>query len=244
MVVADLNPTSTIRLLLQERPAFHGLAGENRWSLADDVLLWLFDALTPTDVTLETGCGYSTIIFALKQTKHTVISPIVEEHRRIQDWGLSHNVDFSNVEFVAEKSEVALPHFDCGPLGVVLIDGWHAFPAPMVDWFYACRQLKTGGYVVIDDTQIRSCRILCDFLSAEKGRWKIERRFKRTDVFRRLSFPMFEGDWRSQTWGSSPCFSWRDYWSERFRPGFVKGIDTVPGLKQALLKFRRGLFGR
>jgi hypothetical protein len=236
-VVSD--SATVLRELLSERPSFHGAAGEHQWSLADDVMWWLFYALESTDVTLETGCGYSTIIFALKRTRHTVISPMAHEHRRIQVWGVAHNVNFSDIKFVAERSEETLPQLGGGALDLVLIDGWHAFPAPMVDWLYTCRRLTPGGRVIVDDTQIRSCRMLCDFLSAEEGRWRLERRFRRTDVFQKLDAPMFAGDWRSQAWGANPILNWRDRWSLGIRPRLVKQLDALPQLKRVKKVFRK-----
>jgi predicted O-methyltransferase YrrM len=83
--------------------------------------------------TLETGCGYSTIIFALKGMRHTVISPIFEEHQRIGEWCDANEIDLSNVEFKLGRSEDLLPALKPEPLDLVLIDGWHAFPAPFLD---------------------------------------------------------------------------------------------------------------
>jgi len=128
------------------------------------------DTLGRKTVEMETGSGYSTIIFALKGTRHTVISPSAHEHMLIRDWSAAHDVDLSKVTFVAERSESVLPMLNGDKLDLVLIDGWHAFPVPMIDWLYTSRWLTTGGRVVVDDTRIRSCRILCDFLRAERGR--------------------------------------------------------------------------
>jgi hypothetical protein len=125
---------------------------------------------------------------------------MADEHELIRDWSAAHNVDLSDVTFLAERSELILPMFNGGKLDLVLIDGWHGFPVPIVDWLYTARWLTTGGRVVIDDTKIRSCRILCDFLRAEEGRWRLERAFRHTDVFQRLDAPIFEEDWKSQAW--------------------------------------------
>jgi hypothetical protein len=199
-----VNSRDVAQSLLSERPKFHGAAGECDWSLRPSVLWWLYDILKPTDVTLETGSGYSTIIFALKGTRHTVISPRAHEHTLIRDWSAAHNVDLSKVTFLAERSESALPMFNGGKLDLVLIDGSHAFPAPIIDWLYTSRWLATGGRVVVDDTQIRSCRILCDFLRAEQGRWNFERRITYTDIFQRLDAPLLDVGWEDQPWQSKP----------------------------------------
>jgi hypothetical protein len=39
-------------------------------------------------------------------------------------------------------------------LDLVLIDGDHAFPASFIDWYYTAEQVKLGGYVIVDDTNL------------------------------------------------------------------------------------------
>lgn len=224
--------------LLSESPSFHGTGELSQWSLPADVLRWLLRSVTSSHRTLETGCGYSTIVFALCGSEHVAISPLEEEHRRLVSWGASRGVDFSRVRLIAQRSEVALAGLGESPLDLVLIDGWHAFPGPILDWFHVCRRLAVGGRVVIDDTQIKSCRILSDFLSAEEGRWAREVRFNRTDVFVKLKADVFEGDWRSQPFGMFPAYSHRDRWVMTIRPRLVRLAGIVPGLVPLLRKVR------
>ncbi|MDZ4401092.1 class I SAM-dependent methyltransferase [Prosthecobacter sp.] len=226
------------RELLTESPCLHGEDGQNQWSLAQEVMDWLTENVRPGDRTLETGCGYSTLIFAMAGAQHTVISPIPEEHDHIRRWGLAHGVDFSKVTFIAAKSEDVLPNFGPEPLDLVLIDGWHAMPAPFIDWFFTCTKLAVGGRVMVDDTQILPCRILREFLEQETGRWSLERRFKRTDVFRKLKEQMFEGDWRDQPWGARPILTLADYFRLIVRPTLVRGLRRLPGIVPAMKKLR------
>jgi predicted O-methyltransferase YrrM len=86
----------------------------------------------PGQRTLETGCGYSTIIFALKGARHTVISPVIEEHQHIREWCKANQIDLWTLEFKLAQSEDVLPALDRELLDLVLIDGWHAFPAPFL----------------------------------------------------------------------------------------------------------------
>jgi hypothetical protein len=226
------------KLLLKESPSFHGAAGESQWSLGLDTLQWLLETVRATDTTLETGCGYSTIIFAARGCRHTVISPTPSEHERIRQWGSSHGVNFSKVQFIAAKSEDVLPSLAQEPLDLVLIDGWHAFPAPFIDWFYTCQRLSLNGRMVVDDTQIRACRMLSDFLCQEHGRWELETRLRRTDVFKKVKDQVFEGDWRSQPYGAKPLLSLKDRWQTELRPKLVGAAKHVPGLVPALKKAR------
>jgi hypothetical protein len=180
------------------------------WKLADDVLHWLDRNVQRGQRTLETGCGYSTILFALKGTRHTVISPIVEEHQRIRQWCKANGIDLSNVEFKLGRSEDLLPALKPEPLDLVLIDGWHAFPAPFLDWFFTAKGLVINGYVLVDDTQLKTPRILRDFLETEQGRWELVTRFKRTDIFRKVSRDVFIGEWHTQPYGAKPYLSIQD----------------------------------
>jgi hypothetical protein len=72
-------------------------------------------------------------------------------------------------------------------LDIVIIDGDHSFPIPFIDWYYTADRIKKEGYVVVDDTQIITCRILSDFLSKEKGRWELAHEFGNTLVFRKVT---------------------------------------------------------
>jgi Methyltransferase domain len=185
--------------LLVERPSFHGRPSVVRnWQLADDVLQWLDVNIRRGQRTLETGCGYSTILFALKGAQHTVISPMIEEHERIRQWCEANEIDVSSLDFVLGRSEDVLPALGPAPLDLVLIDGWHAFPAPFLDWFFTAKRLAVNGYVIVDDTQLKAVRILRDFLEMERGRWELVARFERTDIFQKVSHNVFVGEWYTQ----------------------------------------------
>ena len=220
--------------LFTERPSFHGRTSAIRnWKLADDVLHWLDKNVRRNQRTLETGCGYSTIIFALKGTRHTVISPIFEEHQRIRQWCEANEIDVSNLHFKLARSEELLPALHPEPLDVVLIDGWHAFPAPFLDWFFTAKRLVVNGYLILDDTQLKAVRILRDFLETEQGRWALVARFKRTDIFRKISHNVFIGEWYTQPYGAKPYISLQDRLRSPVRPKFVAVVKLFPPLYRA-----------
>ncbi len=78
-----------------------------------------------------------------------------------------------------------LPRLPADPLDLVLIDGSHGFPVPLIDWFYTADRLKVGGLLVLDDTQLWSVHILKQFLLLEPE-WQIEQDFwPRSAVFRK-----------------------------------------------------------
>jgi predicted O-methyltransferase YrrM len=197
--------------LSTERPAFHGHGAEPvNWQLGDGLLRWLVQQLPTGSVTLETGCGYSTVAFTAHCSAHTVISPVAVEHERIRAWSEAQGLDSGRVRFVLEPSQVWLPAAatELGELDAVLIDGDHAYPVPSLDWYYTAPALKVGGLMVVDDIQIRACGQLADFLSAETGRWEAVTTIDDAAVFRKVS-PSGVGD---MLWNQQP-------WNEVHRPG-------------------------
>ena len=84
--------------------------------------------------------------------------------------------------------------------GCVLIDGVHAFPVPFIDWYYTANRLAVGGAMIVDDTHLRPCAMLRDFLASEVARWERLADFDRTTIFRRITAePVAEGvSWTDQ----------------------------------------------
>lgn len=190
MIPANVSPTSILSALLEEKPKFHGGGGEvgmRSWAIQAPVLDWMLQNIPPGSHTLETGCGYSTVILALVSRHHTVISPKSIEHDRIRQWCHTHALPTDHLSFMGDRSQDVLPGLVCDPLDLVLIDGDHSFPAPFIDWYYVADKIKTGGCVAVDDTQLITGKILRDFLLKEEGRWALAAEIGKTAIFRRVS---------------------------------------------------------
>jgi hypothetical protein len=142
------------------------------WRAGDRLLRYLDSALREGDATLETGAGISTLVFAMKRCLHTVVVPDQAQVDRILEWCMTEGVASDTLTFKVAPSENVLPQLDPTPLDLVLIDGAHGFPIPMLDWFYAGRRLRAGGMLLVDDMQIWTGRVLYDFLSREP-QWSI-----------------------------------------------------------------------
>lgn len=186
---------------------FHGWASDvfMNWQLGREALALILERVGAGDRTLETGCGYSTVAFALAGANHTVVSPVALEHDRIRAWCAANGVSTEAVTFVVEHSQNALPQLDGGPLDFVLIDGAHAFPLPFVDWYYTATRLRVGGLVMVDDTQLKTGEILRDFLRAESARWRGVSDLPMTAVFEKLSGDIIpEQDWCGQPYCARP----------------------------------------
>ena len=197
------DPTTILTQILSDRPAVHpGKSGEERCiGLHSQTLETLFRQLSPGMSTLETGCGLSTLIFALAGCNHLAIVPNqghVESTRRAAG---EFGIDLNKTGFRMARSEDLLPTMMADDsLDIVLIDGGHAFPIPYIDWFYGGRRLKRGGLLVVDDTNIRTVSVLCDFLDQQPA-WSRETEIHGT-AFYRLTGNVTEPDewdyWRDQ----------------------------------------------
>ena len=109
-----------------------------------EVLMHLFDLLSPNARTLETGAGLSTLVFALRGTTHTCITSNESEVDAIRSYAESRSIDLRRTRFLVDSSDRCLPRERLPPLDLVLIDGKHAFPWPTIDWFYSSEALKPG----------------------------------------------------------------------------------------------------
>jgi predicted O-methyltransferase YrrM len=198
---------SIARNLAASQARFHGWAEdvEVDWALNPEALEFLETSIKLGHRTLETGAGYSTVVFAACGAVHTVVSPFAWEHDRIRAWCEAQGIDLSHVEFVAAPSQDVLPTLEASPLDLVLIDGDHAFPIPYVDFWYTATRLVPGGLLVVDDTHLRACHVLDEFLASESPRWRLHTKLRTTSIFERLDAPVLpEIGWEGQPWGEKP----------------------------------------
>ena len=125
-------------------PLLHG--GDAYLGLAWPALDWIEQNVEPGMSTIETGTGASTIVFAARGAAHVAISPSAEEHRLIVAYCRDLGIPTDDLELIVGSSDVALRDlWRERPLDVVLIDGAHSFPFPMLDWAYLAPHLRTGG---------------------------------------------------------------------------------------------------
>lgn len=189
--------------ILSDRPAVHpSKGGEERCiGLDSRSLETLYLSLSAGMSTLETGCGLSTLVFALAGCDHQAIVPNQQHVQSTRRAAAELGIDLEGTEFKLERSEDFLPAMAAdNALDVVLIDGGHAFPIPFIDWYYAGRRLKIGGLLVIDDTHIKTVGILSNFLDRQPA-WTRETEIHNT-AFYRLTAEIPEAD------------EW-DYWHEQ-----------------------------
>ena len=189
-----------IEKLVSEQPQFHAWPDGRpaNWSVASDALRFLFEQLKPGMNTLETGAGQSTAVFCIAGAHHVAITPDRPQADRIRGYlnGLDVKYDLT---FVHESSDIALPSGHCIPerLDIVLIDGAHRFPFPIVDWHYTQHRVPVGGLMAVDDYRMPSVRILFDFLAGE-DEWELLTTIHATSFFRRVRPTTNVWDWADQ----------------------------------------------
>ncbi len=158
--------------------------GTLTWAIHEDVAKFLFDAVCPDHHTLETGIGLSTVIFAMRGSKHITVAPSAEEVERVKVFCGENGISTDRIEFVVDFSDAVLPKMMLPELDLVLIDGGHGFPVPYIDWRYTAPRLRVGGRVIVDDCQLETGAVLRDFLRLEPA-WTEEKDFwGRTSAFR------------------------------------------------------------
>jgi predicted O-methyltransferase YrrM len=183
-----------------------------------EVVRYLAGKVQPGTKTLETGSGLTTLAFAIHKAAHVCITPSRAEIDAIRSYAQLNNIGLDSVSFVAEPSEVYLPRCEIQGLDLVLLDGKHAFPWPMLDWFYTADRLKQGGLMVIDDVQLPAVRVVQEFMRVDPG-WKHVTSFgSKTEVFEKVRASIHDVAWHMQPWslGRFPLVfrtrAWAGHW--------------------------------
>lgn len=116
--------------------------------------------------TLEVGCAHGlsslhicSALSARAGARHVIIDPA--QHQNWHGIGISNleRAGYGFFEFIERPSEFALPELAqsrAGTYDLVFIDGMHTFDHVLLDFFYANRLIRIGGYIVIDDCNMAS----------------------------------------------------------------------------------------
>jgi hypothetical protein len=191
--------------LRETPPGLHG-EGDEYWGLAWPALEWLERNVRPEHATLETGAGSSTIVFAAAGSEHEAVTPVADEEERIRAACRERGIDDSRVRFLLGPSHEVLPGWHPRPLDVVLIDGAHGFPYPILDWWYLAPHVRIGGLVLIDDAYMPPVAALVDALRAQDA-WETAATLgDRTVVIRKLADGLPAFDWGGERIGGRLSF--------------------------------------
>ncbi len=189
---------TNVHELLKNPPKVHEWTeGEITASgLPDKTFLYMNELLNPEMRTLETGMGISTALFAMNGTHHVCINPEETEKQRLSAYCDEHGLSLAKMNFVLKTSDMAVFDKECeGEFDLVLIDGGHGFPTPMIDFHFYASKLKVGGILMLDDTQLWSVKVLEEFLK-ESEDWEYDTTLPaKTGVFKRLTNEPISKEW-------------------------------------------------
>ena len=209
-----------LRDVLLDPPLVH-VGGTCTWGLAEEVLYFIDHNISKGQCTIETGLGLSTLAFVLNGTNHTAITPNQDEIDRLTAYCKSNNINLENTRLVAQGSENFLPSIDL-EIDFALIDGGHGFPMPFLDWFYFTRNLKVGGILIVDDTQLWTGKILREFLTISPN-WERVEIFSRSAAFRLTTKYTYE-EWTQQPFMiKKSIWPRRVYWAKRALSFIARG---------------------
>jgi len=198
MHASTITPLEACRRITADRPAFHW-DGKLRWDVSTGTLEHLAGLVRPGMRTLEIGLGVSTVVLAANPDgHHTAVGISAHEFELITQYCRQIGVDLERTTFLQGPSDRVLPSVS-GTFDLVLIDGAHAFPFPIVDWHYAGRLVPVGGLLILDDLPIPTVQVLHRFLITDPAWELVQLVDSRAATYRRVK-EVTEGDlWKEQT---------------------------------------------
>ena len=152
-------------------PALHGEA--EFWGIAWEALEWIERNVQPGMATLETGSGASTIVFAAAGAVHEAVTPDPNEETRVRKACAERDIDDSELTFHIGLSQDVLPTRAARGLDLVLLDGAHGFPYPILDWWFLARELRIGGRMLLDDADLPAVASIVDYARSSDA-WALE----------------------------------------------------------------------
>lgn len=155
-------------------PLFHkelALERGESWSLGHESLECIHSRVTNKSTTIETGIGYSTLVFAACSGNHTVCFPVADVERKLRSYAVEFGVSFDNTKFLVGQSQFTLPKLST-ELDFSLIDGDHSFPIPVIDFYYIGMLTAIGGLILVDDMTIRAVMDIYEYVSTSPH-WRI-----------------------------------------------------------------------
>jgi predicted O-methyltransferase YrrM len=156
--------------------------------------------------TLETGAGASSIVFAARGADHEAVTPSAEEAERIGAECGRRGISTEGVRFRIGPSHEVLPDWEPRPLDLVLVDGAHGFPYPILDWWWLAPHLRIGGRMLLDDAYMPPVAMLVDHLRSDRA-WQVEGSVGyRTAIVRKLADAQPDFDWHGARLGGRMSF--------------------------------------
>jgi SAM-dependent methyltransferase len=143
-------------------------------AFSSDVLIAIAEVLPEGPlVTIETGCGKSTIMFSNLSVKHFVFAYDDRDAPESSVAMVCSDPEFrsESTVFVFGPTQRTLPSYQF-PEGtqfdVILIDGPHGYPFPDLEYAMLYERLKPGGVLILDDIHIASIGNMYDLLREDR----------------------------------------------------------------------------
>ncbi len=210
----SLFPKAWVQTLNSREPVFYGIG--------DEATRFICASVNEGSRSLEVGLGVSTLAFSLKGADHTCITPFQSEIDGLKDYAKKIAVDVSRTTFIRASSDEYLKTCTKSNLDVVLIDGKHAFPFPIVDWFFTADLLKNGGLMIIDDVHIKTVRLLMNFMDSDP-RWERVAGFnEKSFVYRKLASSVHDVAWHMQPYSFKNANAFRAKKIAKRAMGYVR----------------------
>ena len=172
-------------------------AGGASYAIGREVLKFLAELPSSPGTSVETGCGYSTVVLANVFATHISVNPDLASNRLVREFVESH-CGASGLRHVETSSDHGLPGLvtEGCRVDLALIDGNHSHPFPLLDFHYMDQMLSRDGLLLVDNTEIHAVQELTQYLEFE-GAYRFERLIGNCAVYRKVSDRQF--GWKSQT---------------------------------------------
>ncbi len=121
-----------------------------------------------------------------------------------------------------------------------------SFAVPFIDWHYTADKLVPGGFMIVDDIQLVTGRLLADFMDADPHWERVRYEEARFAVFRKLTHPVHGPGWWTQPYvvDSNPVRHIRAVRAVPHGPGYnalVAVYARLPPSAQALYRRLRSV---
>jgi precorrin-6B methylase 2 len=199
-----VTPRELVDSVMSDPPQVHAMDGEHLadtrlgvYSTSRRCYELMAEFCTPESVTLETGCGISTVLLTTIGATHTSVVGFATESDRMRKHLDARGIVHDRTTFAIGWSDEILPTLAETPLDLVLIDGGHGFPTPIIDWYYAAGRLRQGGLLIIDDVNLPAVAMLVETLDKDP-RWTTVESDGKWVALRRESEGGLREDWFRQ----------------------------------------------
>lgn len=195
---------TTLEEILADPPVVHAMDATPSppmgvWSTEESCYRFLAERCPAGTRTLETGIGLSTVLFVALGADHICCTAGQDEADRLLRHCRARRISVDRLRLEVGSSHQTLPPLEAAGVerDLVLVDGSHAFPLPVVDWFYAAALLPDGGVLVVDDIDLPGVRVLVRFLDQDP-RWTSLAGTRKWRAWRRVGGGPLAEDWTEQ----------------------------------------------